>query len=147
MSRAYEQMLDDLQYPVAKDGSVMDASAIKAWVAWHLIRAGWRKPSQHDLDENFDQPIIKKRRIYSPGVMADAVTWVGIDEPDDPLDGVEDLTVAQIDSLPDDLRIEARRRLGLLPPQPNTEPQPNWSVKPFITIADEPDVDDGTEWT
>lgn len=147
MSQVYQDMLDDLQYPVAKDGSVMDASAIKAWVAWHLVRCGWRKPNDGELIDNYDAPVIKKRRVYGTGVMEDAVNWVGVDEPDDPLSDLPNMTMAEIEGLPEDLRAEARRRLGLAAPQPDSDPQPAWSVKPFITIADEPDVDDGTEWT
>lgn len=150
MSRVYQQMLDDLHYPVAKDGSIMDASAIKAWVAWHLVRTGWRKPNNTDglaLVEEFDDPIIKKRRISAAGVVEDAIEWVGVNEPDDPLANLADMTMGQIEALPEVQRIEAKRRLGLLPP-PDTdaEPEPAWSVKTFIQIADEDDVDDGTQW-
>jgi hypothetical protein len=144
MAAVYGQMLDDLHYPVAKDGSVMDASGIKAWICWHLVRCGWRKPNNTDnlpLIENLDEPVIKKRRVHGPGVMEDAVVWVGVHEPDDPLADLYTMTMAEIDCLDDDLKIEAKRRLGLLPP---AEPdlQPAWSVQPFITITDEPEPDD-----
>lgn len=149
MTRVYQQMLDDLQYPHAKDGSVMDASGIKAWVCWHLVRAGWRKPNNADglpLLEEYDDPIIKKRRVYGPGIYEDAVVWVGIDEPDDPLEHLEDMTVAQIEALPDDVKVAAKRRLGLLPPpQPDGELRPAWSVQPYVTIVDAPD--DETDWS
>lgn len=149
LTAVYTQMLDDLFYPVAKDGSVMDASGIKAWVCWHLVRAGWRKPNNTDglaLIEEYDDPIIKKRRVYGPGVFEDAVTWVGVDEPDDPLAGLADMTIAQVDALPDDVKFEAKRRLGMLVPEPAPpDVSPGWSVQPYITITDAPD--DTTEWS
>jgi hypothetical protein len=144
MAAVYKQILDDLTYPVAKDGSIMDASGVKAWIGWHLVRAGWRKPNNSDhlpLVEGLDDPVIKKRRVHGPGVMEDAVTWVPVSEPDDPLENLEQMTIAQVEALPDDLKIEAKRRLGLLPPvEPDLEPA--WSVQPFITITDEPAPDD-----
>jgi hypothetical protein len=144
MARVYGQMMDSLHYPRAKDGSIMDASGIKAWVCWHLTNEGWRKPNNTDglpLIEEYDDPVIKKRRVYGPGVMEDAVVWVGMNEPDDPLENLEQMTIAQVEALPDDLKIEAKRRLGLLPPvEPDLEPA--WSVQPFITITDEPAPDD-----
>ena len=150
MSAVYEQMLDDLQYPQAKDGSIMDASAIKPWVAWHLIRCGWRKPNNHDhlaLREEFDDPLIKKRKVNSPGVVEDAVVWVPIDAPDDPLAGIENMTMRDIEELPDELRTEAKRRLGLLITPPAEEPEMPWQIQPHVTITDAPYVDDETDWT
>jgi hypothetical protein len=148
MTAVYAQMMADLQYPVAKDGSVMDASGIKAWVCWHLVRAGWRKPNNTDrlaLREEYDDPVIKKRRVYGPGVFEDAVTWVDAAEPDDPLDNLQHMTVAEIEALPEDVRLEAKRRLGVTPAAPQADPQPAWTVQPYISITDAPD--ETTEWS
>ena len=148
LTRVYKQMLDDLTYPVAKDGSVMDASGVKAWICWHLVRTGWRKPNNTDglaLIEEYDDPAIKKRRVYGPGVMEDAVTWIPADAPDDPLERLDSLTVGQIEALPADIKLEAKRRLGMLPPIEVPELTFPWSVSPHVTITDEPD--DETAWT
>jgi hypothetical protein len=148
LTKVYKQMLDDLTYPQAKDGSVMDASGVKAWICWHLVRTGWRKPNNTDglaLVEEYDDPVIKPRKVYGPGVMEDAITWIPADAPDDPLDKLEQMTVAQIEHLPEDIKLEAKRRLGILPPPDIAAPQPAWSVAPHVTITDEPD--DQTAWT
>lgn len=154
MSRVYDQMLADLHYPQAKDGSVMDASAIKHWVAWHLVRCGWRKPNNLDelgLREEYDDPVIKKRKVPGPGVVEDAVVWVDVNEPDDPLTGIEDMTFREIEQLPEEVRAEAKRRLGLAAPAPATpsaeELQTPWQIRPHISITDTPYVDDQTDWT
>ncbi|CKH14022.1 hypothetical protein PXH78_26995 [Mycolicibacterium smegmatis] len=148
LARVYKQMLDDLHYPVSKNGDIMDASAVKAWVCWHLVRCGWRKPNNTDgfaLVEDYDDPLIKPRKVYGPGIVEDAVTWVPATDPDDPLQNLESMTVAEIEALPDDLKVEAKRRLGLIPPQPQPSEE-GWSVKPFITITEADDVDDDTRW-
>lgn len=152
-ARVLQQLLDDLQYPVNKDGSIMDTSWFKAAIAMHLVRAGWRKPNNTDgiaLREGneiaWDDPEIKPRKVYGPGVFEDAITWVSVNEPDDPLDDIQNMTMSQIDALPDDLRIEAKRRLGLIPREPQPDPDAGWSVKPLIHITDEEDPDDGTQW-
>jgi hypothetical protein len=54
------------------------------------------------------------------------------------------MNVAQIEALPDHLRLEAKRRLGLAPPAPEHQPA-LWSVQPFVSITDEPDTE--TDWS
>lgn len=154
MSRVFDQMLGDLHYPQAKDGSIMDASAIKHWVAWHLVRCGWRKPNNLDqlaLREEYDDPVIKKRKVPGPGVVEDAVIWVDFNESDDPLAGVEDMTFREIEQLPEELRAEAKRRLGLAAPLPEPpvaeQLEAPWQIQPHVTITDAPYVDDNTAWT
>lgn len=140
------QLLGDLQHPVGKDGSTVYAEGFKAIVAWHLVRAGWRKPNNLDglaLQEEFDDPVIKKRSVAGPGVMEDAVVWVDSNEPDDPLEHLADMTIKQIDALPDDLRIEARRRLGLIPAMPQPDTENGWTVRPVFTISDADDTREG----
>lgn len=149
MALVMQQLMDDLQYPQAKDGTQMDANAFKHIIAYHLVRAGWRKPNNHDhlaLREEFDDPLIKKRKVTGPGVLEDAVHWVSIAEPDDPLAGLEKMTVGDIEALPDELRFEAKRRLGLIG-EPTPEDVPDfgvepWSIKPHLTITDAPDPGD-----
>jgi hypothetical protein len=144
-----KQMLADLTYPVARDGTTaMDAGGVAPIIAYHLIRAGWRKPNNADglvLIEAYDDPLIKPRKVYGPGVYADAVTWVPADDPDDPLADLANMTMGQIAALAPDLQLEAKRRLGMEIRPPT--PEPGWTVQTHITITDEPDVEDGTQWT
>lgn len=144
------QMWDDLQYPVDKDGNVMDARGVRGTLTYHLVRAGWRKPNNTDglpLVEEFDEPLIKRRKVYGPGVFDDAVTWVAATDPDDPLEGLADMTMGQIEALPEDARLEARRRLGISPPAPAAAGgPPGWQVQTSIRIDEAPDTDDGTVW-
>ena len=146
-----KQMWADLTYPVDKDGNMMDAGGVRGTISYHLIRAGWRKPNNTDglaLVEAFDDPLIKRRKVYGPGVYEDACTWVPATDPDDPLEHLGDMTMAQIEALAPDVRLEAKRRLGIAPAPDDAEvPAAGWTVQPHITISDEPDVDDGTEWT
>jgi len=149
MSLVMDQLLGDLQNPVGKDGTVLYTEPFKAILAWHLVRAGWRKPNTLDqlaLREEFDDPVIKKRAISGPGVMEDAVEWVGFSEPDDPLEHLDDMTMGQINALPEHLRIEAKRRQGLIPERPRAEDIPNnvrrWSVKPVINISADSELGD-----
>lgn len=147
MARVLDQMLGDLQYPQAKDGSVVDTKGFGHLVAWHLVRCGWRKPNNLDhfpLVEQYDDPVIKKRRVYGPGVYEDAVVWVSFDEADDPLADIENMTIREIESLPDEVKFEAKRRLGLIA-SPTPDDVPNfgveeWSAKPNVRITDEPDL-------
>jgi hypothetical protein len=155
LQEVFEQLISDLQYPVAKNGDVLDTHAIRPGIAYHLVRAGWRKPNNadglalRDDEQHWDDPQIKKRKVYGPGVIEDAVTWVPVTDPDDPLEDLQNMTVAQIEALPADLRDEAKRRLGLLPPLPTKADsenlQPAWSVAPSINITDADDVEN--HWT
>lgn len=165
LEAVYGQLIGDLAYPVDKNGNFLDTFAIRPGIAWHLVRAGWRKPNNTDgialrevgtPEEAWDDPQIKPRKVHGPGVFEDAVTWVPASDPDDPLEDIQNMTMAQIEALPADLRDEAKRRLGILPPLP-TKRDPNeqltldsaqeWKVAPFITITDAEDVDDGHDWT
>jgi len=148
LNKVYEQMVADLHYPQGKDGAQMDATAFKYLVAWHLVRCGWRKPNNLDhlpLVEEYDDPLIKKRKVTGPGVVEDAVTWVPLDAPDDPLAHLEDMTMREIEALDPDLQLEAKRRLGLEVPVEIPE-SAGWSVQPFITITDGEEAGDDTEW-
>lgn len=123
-------IMEALQYPVAKDGSVLGISDALNWMkptlAYHLARCGIGP---------VNPPLIKKQRVDAP-MIEDACKWVGINAPDDPLADVENMTMAQINSLPEDLAVAAKRRLGILPPP---EPSPGWVQPPVVTIADGPE--------
>lgn len=135
MLTAFHQFLTDCHYPVANDGTVMDASYCVSIIGYHMVRRGWRPSAT---------PVIKKQKVVGPGVIEDAVKWVPMDAPDDPLENLEKMTFAEIAALPEDLKVEAARRLNKgrfdhdLP-----EPQPAWQVTPNISITDEePSGDD-----
>ena len=59
-------LLDDLQYPVAKDGAIIDGLGgygLAPGIAWHLNRARLAQTQQHrrlPLIEAYDDPLIKK---------------------------------------------------------------------------------------
>lgn len=133
MLAAYGKFLEDCHYPVAKDGTVMDASYFVAHVGYHMVRMGWRPPGMDSAE-----PVIKKQKVVGPGVIEDAVKWVPLDAPDDPLEHLDSMTFAEISALPEDLKVEAARRLNKgrfdhdLP-----EPEPSWQVSPNISITDE----------
>ncbi|MUL44460.1 hypothetical protein FZI85_17195 [Mycobacterium sp. CBMA293] len=145
MATVMQQLLGDLQHPVGKDDSILYTEPFKAAVAWHLVRAGWRKPNNLDqfpLVEEFDDPVIKKRTVFGPGVMEDACEWVDASEPDDPLEHLDDMSMKQIEALPEHLRFEAKRRLGLVPAAPQPDPEQGWHVRPLVHITDAEEVGD-----
>lgn len=134
---AMSRLLESIQYPVAPDGTVVDTSFISATVAYHLARCGY---------DIVRAPLIKKRSVSGPGIIVGACHWVAPDESDEPvvyaspLDDLQNMTMAQIDALPEPLRVEARRQLGL----PYREP--GWQHTPTVNIEDAPEPDDGAEW-
>lgn len=130
-------LMADLRYPVSKDGTVMDCTFFAPLLAWHLTRCGWR------LDT--DKRKIKPRKITASGVVEDAVEWVPVGAPDDPLADLAEMTMAQIHKLPPIQRAEALRRMGG-PVTPELPPNPGWHVATNLKIEDAPDPDDGYQW-
>jgi hypothetical protein len=140
------QLAESLHYPLGTIGELIDGGpAIFLGLGWHLERDGWRRPYSMTLIPEWDIPVIKKRKVYGPGVYEDAVTWVDFNEPDDPLENLADMTISQIEALPEDLKLEAKRRLGMLPPPPEPDPQPAWTQPPLVNITNAPD--ENTEWS
>lgn len=134
---AMDRILRMLHYPVAPDGTVVDVRFINAVAAYHLARCG--------LDF-VREPLIKRRDVKGPGIIEDACTWVKTNEDNtpleyrSPLDDVENMTLAEINALPEPLKYVAYQRLGL-PCE-----KPGWNLKPKVNIEDAPDIDDGKEW-
>ena len=131
MMESYQHFLEDCHYPVDKDGNVMDAAHFVWLVGYHMVRCGWRRSAT---------PVIKKRPVDAPGVVEGAVEWVPIDAPDDPLDGVEQMTLAEIAKLPEWLRRKAIQRLGGNADVDDDLPEmgePAWQVTPNISVRDE----------
>jgi hypothetical protein len=130
MTNAFATMLKDLRYPVGKDGSVMNADFFAPFVAYHLVRCGWRP-----VDE---KRTIKPRRVPGAGMVESAVEWVPIDEPDDPLHNLGSMTMQELNRLPDVWRHEAIRRLGGDVKSDLPKPVNGWHVNTRIRIKDMP---------
>jgi hypothetical protein len=99
------QLFEWLKYPIDAHGRVLDMNHLPDVVVTlvhHLTRGGWR---WHP-----DKAQIKPRRIIGGGYYEDLVTYVGVDEADDPV------------------VIERN-------PQPTPE---QWSVKPVVNVIEEP---------
>ncbi len=137
LEAAFADFIADCHYPQGKGGERMQAEFFVTLVAYHMVRCGWRRSAD---------PIIKKRKVDAPGVVADAIEWVAVDAPDDPLEGVEDMTFAQISELPEFLRRKAIARLGggqLADDDLPDMGEPGWQVTPNISYSTEsPSGDD-----
>lgn len=130
MEQAYAEFIEDCTYPTGRNGERMHSEYFVLLVAYHMVRCGWRRSAE---------PVIKSRRVDAPGVYEDAIEWVPMDAPDDPLEGVETMTFAEISALPEYLRRKAIRRLNGnkdtdddLPPMG----EPAWQVTPNISFSD-----------
>lgn len=130
MTAAFTTMLKDLRYPVGKDGSVMNADFFAPFVAYHLVRCGWRPHSEKRK--------IKPRKVPGRGTVEDAVEWVDMDEPDDPLHNLDSMSMRQISMLPEMWKHEAIRRLGGHVRNDLPEPKSGWKVNTKINIANMP---------
>ena len=59
LHQVMDQLMGDLSYPQDKEGNTLDINLMKATVAYHLVRAGWRKPNNTDglpLDRGVRRP-------------------------------------------------------------------------------------------
>ena len=136
---AYLKAMLDLTYPEAKDGTRVDLTAFQSIVAYHMIRCGWRM--------DIDKRMIKSRKVTARGVVENAIDWVPIDTPADPLDRISTMTMAEIDALPPSLKAEAVQRMTgeVLPDLPEN---PGWKVETSIRITDDTsEPEDGFKWT
>lgn len=124
----FAMMIQDLRWPVTREGDVANVDYIAALVAYHLVRCGWRNDP--------DKRVIKSRKVIGRGVATGALEWVGMDEPDDPLADIANMTMAEVAALSPQARMEAIRRLDPNRPNDLPEPKPGWQVKPNIRITD-----------
>lgn len=127
MTNAFATMLKDLRYPVGKDGSVMNADFFAPFVAYHLVRCGWRPHSE--------KRVIKARKVPGVGMVADAVEWVDVNEPDDPLRHLDTMSMRDVAALPEVWKHEAIRRLGGKVKSDLPQPKSGWHVDTKINIA------------
>jgi len=136
---AAAQLMGDLRYPVSKSGTRVDMSYFSPILAYHLARCGWR------IDPSKRQ--IKARKLTARGLVDDAIEWVPVDAPDDPLQNLGDMTMDEIKKLPPAWRSVAMRRMGG-PETPDLPKKPEgWHVTTKLTIEDAPDPQDGFRWT
>jgi hypothetical protein len=133
------QLIGDLRYPVTKNGSVLDMTYFSPALAYHLTRCGWRIDAKKRK--------IKPRKIIARGVVDDAIEWVPIDAPDDPLENLHMMTMAEVNKLPPRERAQAMRKLTgqELPELPRNEK--GWHTTANMTIESAPDPQDGYRWT
>lgn len=100
------QLAEDLKYPVDAHTNVLDMNHLPDVVVtlvYHLIRRGWRP------DES--KALIKPRKVTGGGYYEDLVTYVGINESDEPI------------VIPESA-------------EPAVDPE-MWSVKPKVNMIDE----------
>lgn len=136
-NEAMAAMMVDLRYVETRSGDLIDLMGLQAAIAWHLTRCGWRPDP--------DKRMIKARRVIAQGVGEGAIEWVDVDEPDDPLANLANMTMAQINALPSHLKAQAMRRMG----GPETEAlptNPGWKVETSIQIEEAPDPNDTEAW-
>jgi hypothetical protein len=130
-------LIGDLRYPEAPDGTTVDVTYFAVILAYHLARCGWR------LDPQKRQ--IKPRKITAQGVVAGAIEWVGVEEPDDPLADLPNMTMKEINALDPVQRAIAIRRIGG-PELPDLPKAAGWHTKTKLNITEERDVADGVAW-
>lgn len=135
--QAFAMCIQDLRWPVTREteghpASVANIDYIAALVAYHLVRCGWRM--------DMDKRAIKARKVIGRGVPTGAVEWVGINEPDDPLANIGEMTMKEVAALTPSARAEAIRRLAPNTPNDLPMPDPSWQVKPNINIVDIPQM-------
>ncbi len=104
------QLQQDLKYPVtpanpaAPNGNVFLLQFIHPdlipVLVYHLIRCGWRK--------DMDKRLVKQRPVIG-GQFADLVTYVGLDEPDDPIH-VQRPEVEQLWSVKPNVTVQHEKR-------------------------------------
>lgn len=105
LAAAMYDIADALRYPVDNRGRVYDVRFMLPALAFHLARAGCV------IDPS--RAVIKARRLPpAPGVIEDAVEWVGVNEPDRIDDELAHASIADIDKLSPAARAELIRRLG-----------------------------------
>lgn len=129
------QMQDDFRYPMNRNGDQMDLRFLGPWVAYHLVRCGWRNVPERRM--------IKARppEEIPAGCYEDMVEWVSMDTPDQ-ID-FSQLTMEQMENLPPSVQAAAIRKLGghtdtVL--SDGTDPRKIWK-QPVNIEVDDPDFE------
>ena len=135
LEAAMHDIADALQYPVDHRGRVYDIRFMLPAIAFHLARAG------AVIDPA--RAVIKARRLPpTPGVIEDAVEWVGLDAPPSIDDELAGATIDDIDRLSPAARAELIRRLGgdgttITAQQSDLDQRAPWHVETRIHFDDE----------
>lgn len=135
---AYLSILEALSYPIDPEGHVHDLSALgptKIAVAWTLALNGFRQSG----------PKYIKKRDFSgtPGVYADAHTWVDARSPDTAVEALRPEHDPNDHHLPPDTRRLASIRDGA----PKMQMPDVWKHKPEVFYVDEPRKEPPSEET
>ena len=125
---AYLDLIDTMgDHVVDPEGNDYDLAMMQpaVWAsAWTLALNGFRRSGETHI----------KKRFYSGDqVRPGAYTWVDARSADDAAEELQPLHYADDVSLPPDLRALAAQRDGAQPVE-----LPTWSVKPKITVVNEP---------
>lgn len=104
LEEACMQMQEDFRYPMNRNGDQMDFRFLGPWIAYHLVRCGWRQIPERRM--------IKARppEEIPAGCYEDLVEWVSLDTPDR-ID-FSNLTIEQMQQLPPSVQASAIRQLG-----------------------------------
>ena len=135
LEAAMYDIADALQYPVDHRGRVYDIRFMLPAIAFHLARAG------AVIDPT--RAVIKARRLPpTPGVIEDAVEWVGLDAAPSIDDELAGATINDIDRLSPAARAELIRRLGgdgttITAQQSDLDQRAPWHVETRIHFDDE----------
>jgi hypothetical protein len=136
MSTAMNQLEEDFQYPQNAKGDQMDMRFLTPWVAFHLVRCGWRPVDARRM--------IKKRpaTYIPPGCYEDLVEWVPIDTPDvlDPTT----MTLEQLKTAPASVQAQAIREMNgrSNPLQPPGTPLDKTWRQPIQIDIDDPEFEE-----
>lgn len=132
ITQAINDIADALRYPTDHRGRVYDVRFLIPALAYHLALAG------AVIDPA--RAVRKARRIPpGPGIIDDAVEWVGVDEPDTVADELDGATIDDVDRLSPHARAELIRRLGGNPPpvaDGDLDDRVPWRVQTSITLDD-----------
>ncbi|AMQ66961.1 MULTISPECIES: phage gene 29 protein family protein [Mycolicibacterium] len=127
VQRAYMELLEVMEYPVDQRGVPHDLNAMSASVlaiAWTAALYGFRRSGD---------ALIKKRKMFGPGLYENACTWVDVNAPDDAERDLKPGDFSDDRLRPPDVRGLAARRDGE-GPQVIAE----WHTKAEVRYTDEP---------
>lgn len=135
LEEACIQMQDDFRYPMNRNGDQMDLRFLGPWIAYHLVRCGWRNVPERRM--------IKARppEEIPAGCYEDLVEWVALDVPDQ-ID-FSQMTMEQMAQLPPSVQASAIRQLGGHPDtvlSNGEDPRKIWK-QPVHLEVDDPDFE------
>ncbi|QBP29682.1 hypothetical protein SEA_TYPHA_25 [Mycobacterium phage Typha] len=127
IQRAYMELMEVMEFPVDQRGVPHDLTAMSASalaIAWTAVLYGFRRTGP---------ALIKKRKMFGPGIYENACTWVDVNAPDDAERDLQPGDFSDDRLRPPDVRGLAARRDGE-GPQVIAE----WHTKAEVRYTDEP---------